>query len=291
MSTHEQWDIVTSVGLTALIVAAGRAVDTHRPDPLIDDPWAERFVDAAHPPVPLPTRPTAPADESEDEQWQMMSSYMGVRTRWFDTFFLDATARGVRQAVILAAGLDSRSLRLPWPSGTTVFEVDQPAVIEFKDAVLADHGATATSRRVVVAVDLRDDWRTALVGAGFDPAQPTAWLAEGLLPYLPEDAETALLTTVDELSAPGSAFAIENFRNLTTQLQDPTFRRLGAKFGVDMPALLHEDDREPAGQWLSHRGWQVDTVLAADIADGYGRVFDPLTQRLNAKSEFVTATR
>lgn len=291
MSRHQQWDIVTDVGLTALVVAAGRAVDTHRPDALIDDPWAERFVHAANPPVPLATRPVPPADESEDELWQMMSAYMGVRTRWFDEYFRYATDRGVRQVVILAAGLDSRALRLPWPDGTTVFEIDQPAVLAFKDEVIAAHHGKPTSRRVTVPVDLRDDWRAALLDAGFDPAQPGAWLAEGLLPYLPAEAETALLQTVDELSAAGSAFEIENFTNLVSQVQDPTFRRLATKFGVDMPALLHEDDRESATTWLARHGWQVETRLAADVAASYGRVLDPLSQRLNAKSEYLTATK
>ena len=200
MNRYEQWDIVSSVGLTALVVAAGRSVDTHRRDGLISDPYAERFVAAAEPPTPLPTRPVTPRSDSEDELWQMMSGYMGVRTRFFDEFFDAAGRAGIRQAVILAAGLDARAQRLEWAPGTTLFEVDQPAVLAFKDEVLgeAPGGGRPRCDRRTVAVDLRDDWTGALGGAGFDPSAPTAWLAEGLLPYLPAEAQEALLEAVDE---------------------------------------------------------------------------------------------
>ena len=258
MNRYEQWDIVSSVGLTALVVAAGRSVDTHRRDGLISDPYAERFVAAAGPPTPLPTRPVPPRSDSEDELWQMMSGYMGVRTRFFDEFFDAAGRAGVRQAVLLAAGLDARAQRLDWAPGTTLFEVDQPAVLAFKDEVLgeAPGGGRPRCDRRTVAVDLRDDWTGALDGAGFDPSAPTAWLAEGLLPYLPADAQEALLGAVDERSAPGSWVALEDFTDIATQLQDPAFRRVPDGIGVDMSELLHSDDRpDPGG---SARGARLD---------------------------------
>lgn len=287
--SREQWDIVSSVGLTALVVAAGRAVETHRPDALIADPWAERFVEAAAPPVPLPTRPVAPRDDSDEELWQMMSGYMGVRTRFFDEFFAAAGDAGVRQAVVLAAGLDARAQRLAWAPGTTLWEVDQPAVLGFKDEVLAGAGTTCDRREV--AVDLREDWTGALDAAGLDRSAPTAWLAEGLLPYLPADAQEALLTAVHERSAPGSRIALEDFGNLAEQLSDPAFRRVSSSIGVDMASLLHDDARADPGDRLAARGWTVHHDVAADVATGWGRMFDPLTARLNARSAFVTATR
>ncbi|MEJ2862527.1 SAM-dependent methyltransferase [Actinomycetospora flava] len=277
------------MGLTALVVAAGRSVDTHRDDALIADPYAERFVDAAAPPTPLPTRPVPPKDDSEDELWQMMSGYMGVRTRFFDQFFDAAGDAGVRQAVILAAGLDARAQRLAWADGTTLFEVDQPAVLTFKDDVL-EHDPARCDRRAV-AVDLRDDWTGALDDAGFDPSAPTAWLAEGLLPYLPADAQDALLDAVEERSAPGSRIAVEDFTNLGDQLADPAFRRVAAGLGVDMTALIHTDDREDPADRLAGHGWRVRRDHATAVAEGWGRAFDPLTARLNGQSSFVTAER
>ncbi|MEJ2871156.1 class I SAM-dependent methyltransferase [Actinomycetospora sp. OC33-EN08] len=290
-SRFEQWDVVSSVGLTALIVAAGRAVDTHRPDGLISDPYAEAFVRVANPAQPLATRPTEPADDTEDELWQMMSGYMGTRTRFFDEFFAGAGERGIRQVVVLAAGLDTRAQRLDWPAGTTLFEVDQDAMIEFKDAVLDEEGATAHCDRRTVRVDLRDDWPAALEAAGFDRALPTAWLTEGLLPYLPAEAQTALVDAIDERSAPGSEWAIEDFTNLGQQLSDPSFRRIAGRMGVDMGELIHTDTRPDVAATLRSRGWETDAYQAIEVAKSYGRTLDPLTQRLNGQSSLVVAHR
>lgn len=95
----------------------------------------------------------------------------------------------------MAAGLDARAYRLSWPAGTVVYEVDQPEVIAFKSDALARIGAEPTAERRAVGIDLRDDWSTALRDNGFDAAAPTAWIAEGLLPYLPPQARTGCWTT------------------------------------------------------------------------------------------------
>jgi methyltransferase (TIGR00027 family) len=288
-SRFEQWDVVSSVGLTALVVAAGRAVDTHRPDGLISDPYAESFVAAANPPRPLPVRPTEPKDDSDDETWQMMSGYMGTRTRFFDEYFAAASEAGIRQVVILAAGLDTRAMRLDWAPDTTVFEVDQDLMIEFKDQVLEAEGAAPRCDRRTVRVDLRDDWPTALRAAGFDPTAPTAWLTEGLLPYLPPEAQDALMRAIDERSAPGSQWAIEDFTNIGQQMADPAFRRIAANFGVDMTQLIWTDERPDPAAWLREQGWTTDISQAVDVAKSYGRVLDGLTQRLNGQSFLVVA--
>lgn len=290
-SRFEQWDVVSSVGLTALVVAAGRAVDTHREDGLISDPYAEAFVHAANPPQPLATRPVEPKDDSDDELWQMMSGYMGTRTRFFDEFFAGATGRGLRQVVVLASGLDTRAHRLDWPAGTTFYEVDQAKMIEFKDAVLEQEGATPRCDRRTVLADLRDDWPAALRAAGFDPATPTAWLTEGLLPYLPAEAQAALVDAIDDLSAPGSEWAIEDFTNITQQFDDPAFRRVATQMGVDMEQLLYSDARPDPAATLRPRGWTTDSHVAIEVAKSYGRILDPLTQRLNGQSTLAVATK
>ncbi len=287
--TYEQWDIVSSVGLTALVVAAGRAVEGHREDSLVHDPYAEAFVEAAAPPRPLPTRPGQATGDDAVDSWQVMSGYMGVRSRFFDEFFAAAGRDGIRQAVILAAGLDTRAYRLDWAPGTTVWEVDQPAVLGFKDEVLAREGATARADRRAVAVDLRDDWDAALDAAGFDRTAPSAWLAEGLLPYLPAEAEQALLETVAERAAPGSRIAVEDFTDVAAQLADPEFQRIQVHMGVDLSELLHTDDRADPGAWFAGRGWQVSTHRAGDVASEWGRPFDAVTARVQGRSQFVTA--
>src|SRR6202790_3206412 len=211
---NDTWDLASGVGATATMVAAARAVATKSGDPLIDDPFAEPLVKAVG--VDSFARLAAgelnPADVDDDAVLgvQRMTDRMAVRTRYFDELFDEAAKEGIRQVVILASGLDSRAYRLPWPAGTTVFEIDQPQVIEFKSATLADLGAIATADRRVVAIDLRHDWPAALLHAGFHAERPTAWIAEGLLNYLPPDAQDRLLDHITVLSTAGSRLATES---------------------------------------------------------------------------------
>ncbi|MGH3576142.1 MAG: SAM-dependent methyltransferase, partial [Mycobacterium sp.] len=191
----DSWEITESVGATALGVAAARAAETESADPLIRDPFARVFLDAAGEgmwtmwsPAALPPE-IAEAEPDLPVRMQGMLDYMASRTAFFDEFFLDAAKSGVRQVVILAAGLDARAWRLPWPDGTTVYELDQAKVLEFKSTTLQRRGAHPTSKQISVAVDLRQDWPTVLQKAGFDAAQPSAWSAEGLVRYLPARAQ------------------------------------------------------------------------------------------------------
>src|SRR5882724_10522379 len=181
----DTWDIATSVGATAVMVAAARAAETDRDNPLIRDPYAKVLVAGAgtgvweHMADDEFVAKVAGIDAEVAAIFEHMGSYQAVRTHFFDAYFADAAAAGVRQIVILASGLDSRAYRLQWPAGTTVYEIDQPKVLEYKAATLADNGATPSARRHEVPIDLRFDWPKALREAGFDADVPTAWLAEG----------------------------------------------------------------------------------------------------------------
>jgi len=286
----DSWDITESVGATALGVAAARAAETARPDPLIRDEYAYLLTSSAGPAwaqMASGDDEWLRDDEDARRQHELARDYQAVRTHYFDTYFNAAARTGIRQVVILAAGLDSRAYRLDWPAGTTVFEIDQPKVLGYKTATLDAHGAVAKSRRVAVAVDLRDDWPAALIAAGFDPTQPTAWLAEGLLPYLPADAQDRLFGMVTEHSATGSEIAVEAFhldpaqysdekraarRERTAQLRE----RLGLELDVD--TLMYTDDvRADAADWLADNGWRVDSVPSADEMTRLGR---PATEDL-----------
>ena len=247
----DSWEITESVGATALGVAAARAAETAQPDPLIRDPFAYLLVCAAGPGwAELAGGSSLWYGDDEHGQTidQMSRSYQAVRTHFFDEFFGVASRAGIRQVVILAAGLDSRAYRLYWPSGTAVFEIDQPNVLAYKAATLDAHGAVPNATRHAVAVDLRANWPAALVDAGFQPRQPTAWLAEGLLPYLPADAQDRLFEMVTALSAPGSRIAVEAFAPHTSQSdeQRAAWRERTARLrqqmglGDDLEALIYQ---------------------------------------------------
>lgn len=272
-SEGDSWEITESVGATALGVAAARAVETAREDALIRDEFAYLLVSAAGPEWAqmASSDPAWIADDDEFRRLHDMSrDYQAVRTHFFDEFFDAAMRAGIRQIVILAAGLDSRAYRLAWPAGTTVFEIDQPKVLEYKTSTLDAHGAAPRAHRVPVAVDLRDDWPAALTAAGFDPAQPTAWLAEGLLPYLPPDAQDRLFDLVTTHSAAGSRIAVEAFSmDLSDQAaQDRIARRERTArmrelsgIDIDVDTLTYADaDRADAAGWLAEHGWTVDAV-------------------------------
>lgn len=272
MSTDQQWDIVTGVGLTALAVAAGRAAESERPDALITDPYASRLVAAAEPSAPLSFSDGMPLTEgADDEMWAGASEYIGLRSRVFDDYFLSASAEGIRQIVILASGLDTRAYRLPWPSGTVCFELDQPAVLDFKSATLDEVGATPRCDHRLVRIDLRHDWGTALEARGFDRSRPTAWLAEGLLPYLPPEAEVRLFAEVSRLSASGSRFAVERIDNMHQLLGDRAMRERADAVGFDLVSLFPGGEREPVEKQLTSLGWELEDHPVAESAAAFGR--------------------
>lgn len=261
----DSWHITESVGATALAVAASRAVETAGPDPLIRDEFAAVLVSSAGPAwarLADAEMGWLDGDEHGRRIHRVGCDYQAVRTHYFDEFFGTATASGIRQVVILAAGLDSRAYRLEWPSGTAVYEIDQPRVLEYKAEILSSHGADPAAVRHAVAVDLRDDWPAALTDAGFDPQRPTAWLAEGLLAYLPSDAQDRLFEMCTALSAPGSQLAVEAFNMKVTGNKQRWNRmrdRLGLDFNVET-LTYQEPHRSDPAQWLAEHGWQVDSV-------------------------------
>jgi methyltransferase (TIGR00027 family) len=279
----DSWDITESVGATALSVAAARAVETATADPLIRDEFAYLLVSSAGRPwarLASPDLEWIGDDERGRRAHQLACDYQAVRTHFFDSYFADATGAGIRQVVILAAGLDSRAYRLDWPTGTAVYEIDQPQVIKYKTATLDSAGAAPRATRRTVPADLRDDWPAALSAAGFDRTRPTAWLAEGLLPYLPAEAQDRLFEMVIELSAPGSQVAVEAFslgsadserRRAARQVR---FQRMRERLGLDINVetlTYQENHRADAAEWLTAHGWQVSAVSNADEMARLGR--------------------
>ncbi|MFP2989630.1 class I SAM-dependent methyltransferase [Mycobacterium intracellulare] len=273
---RDRWDLATSVGATATMVAAQRALSSEAK--LIDDPYAAPLVRAVGIDVYVRlVNGEIEAGGNTEFDPRRMAQGMACRTRFYDQFFLDAARGGIGQVVILASGLDSRAYRLPWPAGTVVYEVDMPEVIEFKTLTLGDLGAEPTAQRRTVAIDLRDDWASALRAAGFDPQAPSAWSAEGLVVYLPDDAQDALFDNVTSLSAPGSRLAFE-FVPDTAVFADPRWRahhdrmsELG--FEIDFNDLVYHGQRSHIVDHLNQRGWQTSSTTVADLHAANGFVY------------------
>jgi methyltransferase (TIGR00027 family) len=267
----DSWDLASSVGATATAVAARRALASKGPNPLIEDPFAEPLVNAVGVEAFIRMMNGEIELTENDPAFtpQRLSEGMAVRTRFFDSFFLDAAQAGIHQAVILASGLDTRAYRLKWPAGSVVYEVDQPGVIEFKTRTLAGLGATPAAQHRAVGVDLRDDWPAALCNNGFDPNQPTAWSAEGLLAYLPPDAQDRLFDRITALSAAGSRLGTGYVPNIRDRLEkrgreiSERWRRLG--LNVDWADLIYDGERNDVVTYLSERGWQVSARSTPEL--------------------------
>lgn len=263
----DSWDPASGVGATATMVAAGRAMATKDPRRLINDPFAEPLVRAVGIDFFVAmlddTPGTSAFPDASPERVEAMIAGMAMRTKFFDDYFT-TTAAGVRQAVILASGLDSRAFRLAWPPGTVVYEIDQPAVIDFKNRVLGDLGAQPTAERRTVGIDLRGDWPAALRDAGFDPGAPTAWLAEGLLIYLPPEAQDRLFDTITALSVPGSTMATEYAPGIIEfdfeKARDRAAMMRERGLDIDMASLIYPGPRSHVMEYLRAKGWQVTGV-------------------------------
>ncbi|CDO87051.1 SAM-dependent methyltransferase [Mycobacterium triplex] len=269
----DNWDLASSVGATATMVATGRAMATKDPRALINDPYAEPLVRAVG--VDFFTKmmdgelDLSAVENASPIRMRAMIDGMAVRTKYFDDYFVDATTGGVRQVVILASGLDSRAYRLPWPAETVVYEIDQPQVIQFKTTTLAGIGAHPTATRRTIAIDLRQDWPAALRAAGFDTTTPTAWLAEGLLIYLPPDAQDLLFDNITALSAPGSTIATEfvpgiiDFDADRVREMSGSFREHG--IDIDMASLVYAGQRNHVVDYLGTKGWNVEGVTRTEL--------------------------
>jgi methyltransferase (TIGR00027 family) len=267
------------VGRTALGVARIRAAESRRDDRLFEDPYADAFVAAA----PEASSPSPAAGTRAASVRRALAVHVVLRTRFFDDYLLDACATGVRQVVLLAAGLDTRSYRLTWPPGVGVFEVDLPDVLAFKEQVLRKGTSEAACERVVVPVDLRDDWVSALRSAGFDPSRETAWLVEGLLIYLAADDAARVLTALRECSADGSTLALEQ---ASAAANSVTKQPVAGAETNDVTELWQGGLGADAAGWLRHAGWTVQEHALEDIARTYGR---PLQHP--SGSGFITAQR
>ena len=257
-SEGDTWDITTSVGATALFVATARALEAQKPDPLAVDPYAEVFCRAVGGRAADVLDGKLPDHELKTPDWGVhFVNFQAARTKYFDEYFRRAADAGARQVVILAAGLDSRAYRLSWPDGTTIFELDRPEVLDFKRDVLAGHGAQPRAERREVAVDLREDWPQALRDSGFDAAKPSAWIAEGLLIYLPgRRARSSCSPASTRCPAPAATSPSRKAPRSTKTNSRPHADEERAEPGRRaFFQLVYNERHAPATEWFGSRGW------------------------------------
>jgi methyltransferase (TIGR00027 family) len=304
-------NIPQGVGQTAIGVAKIRARESERADRLFHDPYAGAFVDAAPgalvdaaPDALVDAAPGAPVDAGPEALVDaapgatvprqvpgeptalgaIFQARVAIRTRFYDDYLLAACAAGCRQVVLLAAGMDTRGYRLDWPAGTRLFEIDQPDVLAFKDAVLTSRDAVPRCHRVARAADLRHDWAGVLLDSGLRPSERTAWLAEGLLIYLTAEEAGQLLDTTTGLSAPGSTIAFEynDTRDgggaVSHARTMPGMSRITALWKGGLGAETPD--------WLGRHGWRVQTRGIGPVAASYHRSIPG-----RASGGFLTATR
>ncbi|MDT7735196.1 MAG: hypothetical protein QOE12_2370, partial [Mycobacterium sp.] len=277
MRKHDDnWDITSSVGSTALFVATARALEAQKPDPLVVDPFAAIFCRAVGGSAADVLDGHVPDHQLKTPDFgEHFVNYQAARTRYFDHCFLRAAEAGVRQVVILAAGLDSRAYRLAWPGGTTIFELDRPQVLDFKREVLAEQGVTPRAERREIAIDLREDWPQALRDSGFDAAQPSAWIAEGLLVYLPAAAQQQLFTGIDLMASPGSHVAVEDAAPMPAEAFAAAVEseRAARAEGEERLffQLIYNERHAPAEVWLQEHGWKAVATPLADYLIEVGR--------------------
>jgi methyltransferase (TIGR00027 family) len=296
---QDTWDLASSVGATATMVAAARAVASGEPDPIINDPFAAPLVRAVG--LDFFNRlvngeiSLSEGDGRGERDLQLETDSIAVRTRFFDDFFVDSARDGIRQSVILAAGLDARAYRLSWPSGSVVYEVDQPKVVEFKTATMSALGAAPAADRRTVSIDLREDWPAALRSSGFDDTKPTSWSAEGLLMYLPPEAQDRLFDNITALSAPGSKLATEYHPESDTTMSERAqeFNQRWVKLGcdIDLSGLFFDGERSNVVDYLAGGGWQVASRPRRELFTDYGRSFpedDEMQQLRNIVTVIAT---
>ena len=298
----DTWDLANSVGATATMVAAARAAATRRPQPVITDEFAEPLVRAVG--LDVFTKLASGELDSKDIEkgigFARMVDTFAARALFYDDYFAAASKAGIHQVVLVASGLDARAYRLPWPTGTTVYEVDQPEVIAFKVATLAELGAAPRAELRTVGVDLRGDWPAALQEAGFDPAHRTAWLAEGvLIGFLPPEAEVRLLDSIIPLSSEGSRFAADYGTVTGTSQQDREQAQLMAEgwrrhgLDLDIAGLTYPGEHTDVAAHLQANGWETTKYQLTDLftAAGLPELGDAEQQVPATTIHFVRAVR
>ncbi|MFN7936312.1 MAG: class I SAM-dependent methyltransferase [Bryobacteraceae bacterium] len=184
-----------AVGATALRVAVRRAAHQLIDRPLVfEDPLALRILGARE-----EEKLRSHITGVEREWNNSLRAWIAARSRYAEDQLAGAVARGVRQYVVLGAGLDTFAYRNPYPE-LRVWEVDLPAAQEAKRRMLRDAGIDVPSSMEYVSADFeRAALGEMLEAAGILPGAFVSWL--GVTPFLSEEAFEETLASLERVGA------------------------------------------------------------------------------------------
>jgi len=168
----------TAIG-AAMLRAAHQLIDGETR--IFEDPVILKILE----PVQLEYIQQHPAEYSQ-ERWRSLRSHIVLRSRYAEDCLKEAYGRGVRQYIMLGAGLDTFAYRQPdWARDLAILEADHPASQSFKLHKLEQAGIGPRQNQVFVSLDLdKDDLALVFKGAGLRPGEPVfvSWL--GVMVYL-----------------------------------------------------------------------------------------------------------
>lgn len=251
---------------TASMVAAYRARASEKPAPLCADPFARALAG-----------PAGFADaEAYEKGFPHMELYMGLRTALFDGETRRWMGRGLRQVVLLGAGLDTRAARLG-QEGVRFFEVDHPTTQADKLARLGTLPGYPVQSATYVPCDFgADDFVDRLVAGGFRTDEPAFLIWEGVTYYLPEAAVRATLRRISTRLHPRSVVGFDHVgkRMGSGEMRDPS--GIAAREGVAQmgePVLFGTDHALPLLHEEGFRRVMITTFdeLALSMTGTYER--------------------
>ena len=174
--------------------------------------------------------------EAADIGRQRLRWFIAVRSRIAEDALAAALRRGVRQLVVLGAGLDTYAYRAPHWQSVRIFEVDHPATQAWKRERLAEADIALPPALTFVPIDFeRETLAEGLAAAGFDATQQTFFTWLGVVPYLTDEAIFSTLGFIAGL--PGGAHVVFDYVNPSSSIADPGRRAAHEALSARVAAL------------------------------------------------------
>ena len=248
----------TPVTKTALLTAAARAQEDKRADPLVHDPYAKNLA----------------GEEGErllQRFGELFTVIEAVRTKFFDdTICAEISDRGIRQVVMLGAGLDTRPYRLRCLNQEILwFEIDYESVFRYKRNILQN--AKPLCKVTDVAQDMRDpDFVERLTDNGLNLGLTVLWVAEGFFQYLKEAEVNQILDRLHAYSPAGSEIVF-NAQNRAV-LTRPPYNEKMLDFLREMGTPWMFTTESPSELLTKHGILKHEIIFLGHTKAHYGRL-------------------